>query len=486
MPIHFGTDGWRAVISDTFTFHNLRLVSQAIADAIHSDTWNNGYQVSPETNSQRMVVGFDTRFLSDRYASEVARVLVANGYTVFLSQSDAPTPAISYAVKQLGAIGGVMITASHNAPRYNGVKLKAAYGGSATSEQCRRVEVYLNDNEARGRGPNLMDYDQARSLGLIQKFNPIPSYYNHLRTIIDFDVIAENPQRIVVDSMYGSGRGAIKGILQGTGCEVQEIRGEMNPGFGGVHPEPISQHLGALAGAISTHMGNFGLATDGDADRIGAMDERCNFVDPHKIMALAIQYLVEERGWRGPVVRTVSTTRMIDRLAAEYNIPVYETPVGFNHIAEYMLREDILIGGEESGGISFRGHIPEGDGVLMGLLIVEMVAKSGASLHELVEKLLKRAGPAYYERKDMRLNRPVSKSQMSQRLMENPPSTLGGETVLQTSAKDGIKYILSDDSWLLIRPSGTEPVLRVYAEGRSPEMVQALLEYGERVAASNA
>jgi len=202
-------------------------------------------------------------------------------------------------------------------------------------------------------------------------------------------------------------------------------------------------------------------------------------------MALALQHLVEEKGWRGPVVRTVSTTRMIDRLAAEYNIPVYETPVGFNHIAEYMLKEDILIGGEESGGISFRGHIPEGDGVLMGLLIVEMVARSGGSLYQLVEKLLKRAGPAYYERKDLRLNHPVSKTQMSKRLMENSPAALGGESVTETSTKDGVKYILADDSWLLIRPSGTEPVLRVYAEGRSPEMVQALLEYGEKIAASN-
>ena len=343
----------------------------------------------------------------------------------------------------------------------------------------------VNDNEVRGRGPNLMDYQQARDLGLIQKFNPIPSYYDHLRTMINFDLIGENPQRVVVDSMYGSGRGVIKGILQGTGCEVQEIRGEMNPGFGGVHPEPIAQHLGALAGAISTHMGNFGLATDGDADRIGAMDERGNFVDPHKIMALAIQYLVEERGWRGPVVRTVSTTRMVDRLAAEYNIPVYETPVGFNHIAEYMLKEQILIGGEESGGISFQGHIPEGDGILMGLLLVEMVAKSETSLHELIANLISRAGPAFYERKDLRLSRPISKAQMTQRLLDKTPAILGGETILETSTKDGIKYILSDDSWLLIRPSGTEPVLRVYAEGRNPEMVKALIQYGEQIAASN-
>lgn len=484
MPIHFGTDGWRAVISDTFTFHNLRLVAQAIADAVASDAWNNGAVLSPETNLRKMIVGFDTRFLSDRYATEVARVLAANGYTVHLTQADAPTPAISYAVKSLNAVGGVMITASHNAPRYNGVKLKAAYGCSASSEQCRRVEVYLNDNEERGRGPNLMDYDLARSQGLLVRFNPIPAYYDHLRKLIDFDVIAENPQRLVVDSMYGSGRGVIKGILQGTGCEVQEIRGEMNPGFGGVHPEPIAQHLGALAGAVSTHMGNFGLATDGDADRIGAMDERCNFVDPHKIMALALKYLIEKRGWRGPVVRTVSTTRMIDRIAKCCGLPVYETPVGFNHIADYMLKEDVLIGGEESGGISFRGHIPEGDGVLMGLLLVEIVASSGVSLYELVEGLLQEVGPAVYQRKDLRLNRPVAKAHMTHLLTQEAPASIGGEAIIDIQTVDGVKYILADDSWLLIRPSGTEPVLRVYAEGRSAEMVRALLGYGEQVAAS--
>ena len=485
MPIHFGTDGWRAVISDTFTFHNLRLVSQAIADAVRSETWNNGKHDLVQGDTRKMVVGFDTRFLSDRYATEVARVLAANGFTVHLAHADAPTPAISYAVKKLGAIGGVMITASHNAPRYNGVKLKAAYGGSATSEQCRGVEVYLNDNEARGRGPNLMEYDQARDMGLLQRFNPIPAYDDHLRTLINFDAIADRPQRVVVDSMYGSGRGVIKGILQGTGCEVQEIRGEMNPGFGGIHPEPIASHLGALAGAVSTHMGNFGLATDGDADRIGAMDERGNFVDPHKIMSLAFQYLIEKRGWRGPVVRTVSTTRMIDRIAKVYGLPVYETPVGFNHIAEHMLHEDILIGGEESGGISFRGHIPEGDGVLMGLLLIEIVANANTTLYELVEALLKKYGPAFYQRKDMRLNHPVSKAQMTQRLTDGAPSSIGGEDVSDIQSTDGVKYILADDSWLLIRPSGTEPVLRVYAEGRNQAIVQALLEYGEQVATSN-
>ena len=280
MTIHFGTDGWRAVISDTFTFTNLRQLTQAIADAVASDGWNNGTPLAQQPDPRRMVVGFDTRFLSDRYAQEAARVLAANDYTVYLTQADAPTPAISWAVRDLNAMAGIMITASHNAPRYNGVKLKSAYGGSALPEQCRRVEVYLNDNEALGRGPNLMDYEQARQKGLIQRFNPLLAYSTQLRKLIDLDIVAENPQRVVVDSMYGAGRGIIRSLLQGTGCEVQEVRGEMNPGFGGVHPEPIARYLGALAGAISMGMGSFGLATDGDADRIGAMDERGNFVDP--------------------------------------------------------------------------------------------------------------------------------------------------------------------------------------------------------------
>jgi phosphomannomutase len=482
MPIHFGTDGWRAVISDSFTFHNLRMVVQAIADAVAAESWNTGTPTNGDTDRRKMVIGFDTRFLSDRYAIDAARVLAANGYTVHLTQSDAPTPAISYTVRDMKAIGGIVVTASHNAPRYNGIKLKADYGGAALQEQCRRVEIYLNDNEERSRGPNLMDYNQARNMGMITRFNPLPNYFNHLRTLIDFDAIAENPQRIVADSMYGSGRGAIKNVLQGTGCEVKEIRGEMNPGFGGVHPEPIEQYLSALAGALSTGMGDFGLATDGDADRIGAMDGRGNFVDPHKIMALALRHLVEKRGLRGDVVRTVSTTRMVDRLAKRYGLTVHETPVGFNHIADHILNGDVLIGGEESGGISFRGHIPEGDGILMGLLLVEIVATNNASLYELVEDLLADVGPAVYTRKDLRLSRPVQKALMTNRLVHSAPASIGGEGVQEVRAVDGAKYILNDDSWLLIRPSGTEPVLRVYAEGRSQEMVDALLAYGEKVA----
>ena len=482
MPINFGTDGWRAVISDTFTFHNLRLVTQAIADAIHSGHWHSSQSSGSKPDPNRIVVGFDTRFLSDRYARDVARVMAANGYTVYLAQADSSTPSISYAVKNLNAIAGIVITASHNAPRYSGVKLKAADGCSASPEQSRMVEVYLNDNMERSRGPNLMEWDQAVESGQIISFNPIPDYYQHLRTLIDFDAIAANPPRVVVDSMHGSGRGMIKGILTGTGCEVTEIRGEMNPGFGGVHPEPIGIHLGPLAGAISLGLGSLGLALDGDGDRIGAMDERGNFVDPHKIMSLALKYLVEVRGLEGPAVRTVSTTRMIDRLAEKFGVPVYETPVGFNHIADYMISEKILIGGEESGGISFLGNIPEGDGVLMGLLLIEMVAVYKKSLHTLVDELLKEVGPAYYERKDQRLKYPIEKEKMVQYLIKNKPLEIGGIKVKDLLTVDGVKYIMEDDSWLLIRPSGTEPVLRVYAEGRSEEMVQSLLGFGEEIA----
>lgn len=481
MPIHFGTDGWRAVISDTFTFHNLRLVSQAIADAVASAEWMNGTHDSVQPDPQLMVVGFDTRFLSDRYAAEAARVLAANGYKVFLTAADVPTPAVSYAVRHLGAIAGLMITASHNAPRYNGVKLKAAYGGSAVREQCRRVEIYLNDNEARGRGPNLMDYEHAREEGLIERFNPTAAYYDHLRTLIDLDAIADNPQHIVVDSMFGSGRGQIKGILQGTGCEVFEVRGEMNPGFGGIHPEPIARYLGALAGAIAAGHGQLGLATDGDGDRLGAMDGRGQFVDPHRIMALGLKYLVEQRKWRGSVVKTVSTTQMINRLGKQYNLEVIETPVGFNYIADCMLRDDVLIGGEESGGISFRGHIPEGDGVLMGLLLVEMVATSGQPLDELVNQLLAEVGPSHYTRFDMRLSRPIEKTRMVRQLVDKAPKAINGISVVEINELDGVKYLLEDDSWLLIRPSGTEPVLRIYAEASEQERVDVLLDHGRSV-----
>jgi len=475
MTIRFGTDGWRAVISETFTFANLRLLAQAIADLILEE---NGKK------DLHAVVGFDTRFLSDRYAHEVARVLAGNGIRVLLTASDAPTPAVSFAVKHSGAAAGVMLTASHNAPRYNGVKLKAAFGGAALPEQSRRVEVHLRDNEERARGPNLIDYEFAVRQGLIERFNPAPAYYNHIRELVNLDAICEADPGVIHDPMYGSGRGYIKALLGGVGCSVHEIRGEMNPGFGGIHPEPIAKYLGALTAALQAGFGRVGLATDGDADRIGAMDANGRFVDPHRIFALVLQYLVEVREMTGTVVRTVSTTRMIDRLCKRYGLPLKETPVGFNHIADIMLSEDVLIGGEESGGISIKGHIPEGDGILMGLLLLEVIARRGKPLEQLVDELEAEYGPAYYARTDLRLRRPVVKAEMVRQLAEQPPSDIAGVKVTEVATTDGVKYIMEDDSWLLIRPSGTEPVLRVYAEATSEALRDSLLKYGESIAES--
>lgn len=474
MTVSFGTDGWRAVISDTFTFENVRLVAQAIADSVREQS---------EREQCEVVVGFDTRFLSDRYAREVARVMAGNGIVAHLTRGDAPTPAVSYAVVDKGAEAGVMITASHNPPRYNGIKLKAAFGGSALPEQARQIEAKLDSNQREARGPNMMEFHQAVKLGLIRPFDPAWAYYQHLSTLLDMDIISTGELNVVADGMYGSGRGAFRDMLSRTRCRLHEIRCEMNPGFGGIHPEPLGHYLQALSAAIQTYHADVGLATDGDSDRIGAMDAKGNFVDPHHIFALALRYLVEKRGWTGAVVKSVSTTRMVNRLAERYGLPLYETPVGFNYIADYMLNDDVLIGGEESGGLSIKGHIPEGDGVLMGLLLLEIMAEAKAPLHALIEDIQKEVGPAHYTRTDIPLHRPVPKKAMVARLSESAPETLAGEKVVEVSTQDGVKYILADDSWLLIRPSGTEPVLRVYAEGRSDGEVAALLAFGEEVAA---
>ncbi|MCL7453168.1 MAG: phosphoglucomutase/phosphomannomutase family protein [Anaerolineae bacterium] len=476
MSIRFGTDGWRAVISDTFTYNNLRLVAQAIADYVLRE---GGDGKDPE-----VIIGFDTRFLSDRYATEVARVMAGNGIVAWLTRADAPTPAISYSVVEKKAAAGIMITASHNPPRYNGLKLKASYGGAASPQQARRVEHYLEEAEAQARGPNIMDYQRAVDQDLIRRFDPVWAYYEHLGQLIDLDTISSGELRVVADAMYGSGRGCISEMLSRTRCRVHEIRGEMNPGFGGIHPEPIGKYLNALVAAMQAHHADVGLATDGDADRIGAMDALGNFVDPHHIFALALRYLVEKRGWTGRVVKTVSTTMMVDRLAAKFGLAVEETPIGFNYIADHILQGDVLIGGEESGGISIRGHIPEGDGVLMGLLLLEIVSDAGVPLHELIAGLQKEAGPACYARTDLRLRHPVMKSEMVARLTEDAPHSIAGMPIVDVQTVDGVKYRLDAESWLLIRPSGTEPVLRVYAEAPSIEVVKALLGYGEEVAAS--
>lgn len=472
MTVRFGTDGWRAVISETFTFANLRLVAQAIADFILEE---NGADPS-------VVVGFDTRFLSDRYAAEVSRVMAANNIQTWLARADTPTPAVSYAIVHKKATAGIMVTASHNAPRYNGIKLKASYGGSASPDMNRRVEKLLERNLESARGPNLMNLEKAIRQDRVAKFDPSWAYYEHLSTLVDLDTISGGELRVVADGMFGSGRGVFSEVLARGRTHVQNIRHEMNPGFGGIHPEPIAQHLGLLMSTIMAGHWDVGLATDGDADRIGAVDAKGSFIDPHRIFALVLRYLVEERGMTGSIVRTVSTTRMIDRLAEKHGLSLTETPVGFNHIADLMIAGGVLMGGEESGGISIKGHIPEGDGILMGLLLLEVMAQARMPLHELVDTLLAEVGPAQYARTDLQLKRSISKANMVKMLLDLAPSSIEGVEIEKIQTTDGVKYYLEDGSWLLIRPSGTEPVLRVYAEAPDNVRVNALLNFGEEMA----
>ncbi len=490
MSITFGTDGWRAVISDEFTFENVRHVAQAIADkalsdyaAQHAPRSTNGAPSAAYGPS--LVVGYDTRFLSDRYAMAVAQVLAANGIHVWLTQRDTPTPITSHAIVDKRADGGVMITASHNPPRYNGIKLKAAFGGSASPADCKDVERRITANLQAGRAPRLVDADAALADGRIVRFNALQAYEAHLRTLVDFEAIRRARVHVAVDAMYGAGRGYLRRLLEDAGCVVTELRAEMNPGFNGIHPEPIARHLGPLFDEMARGDYHIGLATDGDADRIGAVDPAGRFIDPHRIMALTVDYLVQQRHLRGSVVKTVSTTQMLNRIARRYDLAVHETPVGFNHICDYMRSEAVLLGGEESGGISILGHIPEGDGLLMGLLLTEMVAVRRKSLVELLNELMAApdVGVFAYARRDQPV-RPFRKSDLVARLMASAPETLVGAPVAEVTDRDGVKLILDNDSWLLIRPSGTEPVLRIYAESHDDATVQLLLDAG--VALANA
>lgn len=466
MAIHFGTDGWRAVIGEEFTFDNVRLVAQAIAEYI--------VETGPAPDAP-VVIGFDTRFLSDRFAIAVAEVLAGNDLRVILSRADCPTPVVSYAVRASVACAGVMITASHNAPRYSGIKLKSPDGASSPTRATKRVEENLR--APKHRTPRIRAYEDALKAGVIARTNFFPLYFKHIQTLTDMQTIGKEQWRVVVDPMYGAGRGYLRSILTAAGCEVLEIRSEMNPGFGGIHPEPIEKYLSALIAAVRDHHSDIGLATDGDADRIGAVDGTGNFIDPHFIFALTLRYLLEVRKMRGAVVKTISTTQMINLLAARYDLPLYETPVGFNHIADLMQEHDVLMGGEESGGITMRGHVPMGDGILMGLLLMEMMSHYGRGLGDLVADMRAELGAFYYARRDLR-TQPFSKTELVQRLKENAPAMMAGLSLVSINDRDGVKYLFDDSSWLLIRPSGTEPVLRVYSEARSPELVEELLTEG--------
>ena len=460
MQIKFGTDGWRGVIARDFTFDNLSLVAQATMDYLNrAGLWEKG-----------LVIGYDRRFLSRDFARRVAEIAVGNGIRVRLSDGYAPTPAISWAVRESGSGAGVMITASHNPPEYNGFKIKEEYGGSASPTTTRVVEEIVAFNVANGRRVVECPFDEAVKKGMIELFDPCEGYFHQLWRYVDLELIARAGIPAVVDPMYGAGCGFIPRLLKG----VDEIHNNENPSFGGQPPEPIGEHLKELSALVASGKYRVGLALDGDADRIGAVDENGDFFSSHCIFTVILRHLIEHKKLFGGVVKTVSTTRMIDLLAEKYGLKLFETPIGFKHICELMLTEDILMGGEESGGLGVKGHIPERDGILLSLLLLEAMAFSGKGLRQMLNETMDEIGHFSYRRIDRNIDS-LAKEQLILRLKNQPPTEIDGRQVVATNFSDGFKFIFENNDWLLIRPSGTEPVLRLYSEAGSPEQVDRLL-----------
>jgi phosphomannomutase len=463
--IKFGTDGWRGVIADDFTFDNVRRVAGAIAS----------YVLKYEESQRGVIVGYDTRFASPRAAQLVAETLTLAGIPVHLSNDYTPTPAVSYAVKRRGAAGGIMVTSSHNPSNWNGVKFKAKFGGSATPAIMKRIEEELASN-AMPKG--------ARAP--LEQIDLKPAYIEAVIRYVDMDLISKTKFKFAVDAMYGSGRGILAGIFGDRGVRHIAIRQDVNPLFPGINPEPIQQNLALLQETVIGEKCDAGLATDGDADRIGAVAEDGSFVDSHKIICVLLRWLLERKKWPGDVVRGFNTTRMIDRIAAKHGRKLYETSIGFKYIADLMMEHDILIGGEESGGIGFSRFLPERDGVLNCLLLANVMAEEEKPLGQLVSDLQREFGPHYYGRRDLHIPEDVKQNAI-QHARSDDTKTLGRYNVQKKEHLDGVKFFLDAptngngaESWLLFRASGTEPLLRLYTEASTPELVDELLSVGER------
>lgn len=463
--IVFGTDGWRGIIADTFTFENVAFVTKAYSKYLKKQGAVKG-----------VAVGYDTRFLSREFAETVCAVLADNGIQALLSDAPLPTPALSYAVANGGLTGGLMLTASHNPPSFNGFKVKGAYGGSATPSIIDKIEKEvknLNAGDYRSTTP----LEEHLSAGRIQRVDFAGPYIDRIGQLVGLQGGAPGP--IAVDPMYGAGIGYMTRLLRDAGYAVEEVRSTYNPGFDGVAPEPIERNLEPLRGAIADRKCQMGLATDGDADRIGAMDHQGRFVDSHRIFALLLRHLVVNRGLRGKVVKAFSSTQMIDRLCQKYDLPLEIVPVGFKHVTQRMLDEDVLLGGEESGGFGMRGHLPERDGVLNGLLLVKMCEEGRCSLAQLVDELLADVGPHWFDRSDLTLSE-AEKASTRVRLRDTPPTSLGGQVVERVEETDGHKFFFAHEEWAMIRQSGTEPVVRLYAEAQTPQRVQAYISSMEQ------
>ncbi|HET9742745.1 MAG TPA: phosphoglucomutase/phosphomannomutase family protein [Terriglobales bacterium] len=467
-PIKFGTDGWRGVIADDYTFENVRRAASAIGN----------YVVKQEDSSRGVVVGYDTRFGSRMFARAVAETLSQAGLQVRLANDYTPTPALSFGVKHFQAAGGVMITSSHNPWNWNGVKYKASYGGSGRPVIMQAIEAELDKPVAKTGKP-----------GAVTETDFKEPYIAAIKKFADLDSIAAARFKFLIDCMYGAGRGVLSGIFRERGIEHVEIRAEVNPLFPGINPEPIEPHVREAQEKVVSERCHGGFITDGDADRIGAVAEDGSYVDSHKIYSILLRWLLERKKWPGEVVRAFNTTKMLDRIAAEHGRKLHECGIGFKHICDLMLEREILVGGEESGGIGITRHLPERDGILNALLLANVMADEKRTLAELVRDLQQKYGEHYYARLDMHISNELKNSAIER--AKNGVREIGGYKVLRVETLDGVKFFLDApkgkagtaappaEAWLLLRASGTEPLLRVYSEAGSPEIVQELLKSAE-------
>lgn len=471
--IKFGTDGWRGVIADDFTMDRLWLVACAISRLVSGRA----------RGRPRLLIGYDTRFSSDRFAQLCAVAAESHGIEVRIAERFVPTPSISYATVDLEADGAIMITASHNPPRYNGIKFKASYGGSASTAITGEIESELRRvEEDPPPRPDVLFEDMLAD-GRVELFDPRERYIEQVVSLVDAGTLAAGggDLKVLFDPMYGAGQGYFPEAMERLGLRADQIHGVHNPLFPGLLPEPIGDNLNDLREAVVSGGYHVGIAVDGDADRVTAVDATGRWISSHMVFALLLRHFIEVRGWSGDVVKTVSTTSMIDRLCERYGRKLYVVPVGFKYICDLMLEEDILIGGEESGGTGIKNHIPERDGILVGLLLVEVMAKNGKTLGQLVDELSEELGQRFvYARRDIELTQ-AHKEALLGKLTSLRPGEIGGQKVMEVETIDGLKFHREDGSWVMLRVSGTEAMVRVYAEATSEAAVEDLVERGREL-----
>jgi phosphomannomutase len=467
MDIKFGTDGWRAVIAEDFTFAKVARVAQATADYWRA-------HAVPGTEP-KIIVGFDRRFFSDRFARTAAEIFAGNDFQVVLTPEPTPTPSVSFAVKAQRAVGGVMITASHNPPIFNGFKLKSSYGGSSNPETCRAIEGFLDRNPVRS-----VNFDAAVRAGQISIRDVRPAHFAALKELVDFKLIAKSKLRFAHDALFGVGAGCFEQLLAGTTCRVTTLNADHDVLFGGINPEPIDRNYARSQKYLSRHPHDICLVTDGDADRVGGMNGRGRALTTHQIICLLLHHFVVNRKGRGRVVKALTTTSMVDKMCAAHGLPLVETGVGFKYICAEMLQGDVLLGAEESGGIGVPGHIPERDGVAAGLFLLELLATERVSVDKLLATLERQFGPHHYGRIDTHY--PFEqRTPLMESLKANPPEKLLRSPLAGMKTFDGVKFVAEDSSWLMLRGSGTEPILRIYAEAKSGADVRRLLEFGGKL-----